>query len=162
MLKGRIDRNLEVYATLVLEDIELLEREKVIRGIMVRPVMPPSPATHDAPDEEILCKKGCYALPRKPRRKKGYMNLKPDESLFTLHLRSAFTFEGLPANKEYWNRKTYDLGLNLGHLQQLRQGQSIVKREPAVPVNYISVSLEKVVRSPSSQEQAAQSQTQSL
>jgi hypothetical protein len=163
MLKGSIDKNLEVKITLTLEDIEKLERERYIHGIMSKPV---AAKEKDDEDERDYDRRSIIV----PRRRKNpdYLKLKPGESLFTAHLREFFRFEGLPFNTHYWNRNAYDISLHPLCLKQLKEGQSIVKREPNVPVNYLSVSLEQAVQKPAEPvqqpvpEHAPPAQTQSL
>ncbi|MEM4243148.1 MAG: hypothetical protein QXM31_04585 [Candidatus Woesearchaeota archaeon] len=160
MLKGSINKNLEVCVTLSIEDLEQLEREKSIKGIMARPVV--QPQSHEEDDEECLYGRNCISMQRGKGKKTECSGLKPNECLFTAHMREMFRFEGLPANHHYWNRKTYDLALSRENLQHLRQGQSIVKREPNVPVDYICVSLEKAVPKAAQPVPPLPSQTQSL
>ena len=166
MLKGSIDKNLEVKITLTLEDIETLERERRIDGVMAKPVSVPAPA--DEEDERDYDRRSVVIPRRMSKKGSNYLKLKPGESFFTAHLREVFRFEGLPANHPYWNRNSYDLSINPTYLKMLRDGQSIVKREPSVPVNYLSISLEQAVQKPAEPiqqpgpEQAQQPQTQSL
>ncbi|MEM4247302.1 MAG: hypothetical protein QXR48_00930 [Candidatus Woesearchaeota archaeon] len=141
MLKGRIDKNLEVYVTLTAEDITVLEREKLIKGVMEKPDVQPQSQEDDG--EGRLYDKN---LLRRKCKKTSSSGLRPNESIFTAYLRGMFRFEGLPSNAFYWNRRTYDLHMRHEDLQQLKQGQSIIKREPNVPVNYICVSLENRVQ----------------
>ncbi|MEM2916010.1 MAG: hypothetical protein QXT19_01470 [Candidatus Woesearchaeota archaeon] len=160
MLKGRIDKNLEVYVTLTVEDVEALERERSIKGIMEKPVVQPQ-SQEDAGDERLYDKNSIVISGRKCKKTSG-SGLKPNKCVFTAYLRGMFRFEGLPSNAVYWNRRTYDIHLSLGDLQQLRKGRSIVKKEPAVPVNYICVSLENAARSLAENNPSSPSQTQSL
>jgi hypothetical protein len=169
MLKGRIDKNLEVKITLTLEDIEKLEKEKMLHGIMSKPVPPADKQKEDDDDDERHYDRRSIIIPRRVRRKgDNYLKLKPGESGLSFYLREFFKFEGLPANHPYWNRNSYDISINQAYLNLLREGQKIVKIEPVVPVNYLCISLEVVVKKPAEPiqqpgpEQPSQPQTQSL